>query len=285
MAAPAVGGAMTAEPESELISGLPQRSLRPGDNAMATSPATRMIGTIDTVAPEPDPSEQHESNQHVAWLAMASRAGADDPYRSLLILRFALVNLLGLALLAIAFLQGLVDQVLAADRTYLSVVIFFVFLGGLAQCGYKMLRVSRELDLVRKFNPLVPSKAAEYIAKLRGCPAGGHAVLAGALRLKLSESIAVVRLTASSLVLLGLIGTVIGFIIALSGVDPETASDIGKVGPMVSTLISGMSTALYTTLVGTILNVWLMINYRLLASGMVKLITAIQEFGEQHAGD
>ena len=102
LAAPAVGGAMTAEPESELISGLPQRSLRPGDNAMATSPATRMIGTIDTVAPEPDPSEQHESNQHVAWLAMASRAGADDPYRSLLILRFALVNLLGLRIIRIA---------------------------------------------------------------------------------------------------------------------------------------------------------------------------------------
>ena len=45
-----------------------------------------------------------------------------------------------------------------------------------------------------------------------------------------------------------------------------------------------MSTALYTTLIGSILNVWLMINYQLLAGGMVKLITAIQEFGEQHAG-
>ena len=46
---------------------------------------------------------------------------------------------------------------------------------------------------------------------------------------------------------------------------------------MISTLISGMSTALYTTLVGSILNIWLMINHQLLAGGTVKLITAIQE--------
>ena len=32
---------------------------------------------------------------------------------------------------------------------------------------------------------------------------------------------------------------------------------------MVSTLIDGMSVALYTTLVGSVLNVWLMLNYRL----------------------
>ncbi|MGI9407980.1 MAG: MotA/TolQ/ExbB proton channel family protein [Hyphomicrobiaceae bacterium] len=200
-------------------------------------------------------------------------------------MRFALINLLGFAFLAIAALQGLIGQIMAADRTYLSAIIFLVFLGGLALCGWKVVRVSRELNLVRNFNPLVPSKAAEYLAKLRGTPAGSRSILAGALRLKLSQSIAAVRQTAGSLVLLGLIGTVIGFIVALSGVDPDTASDVSTVGPMISTLISGMSTALYTTLVGSILNVWLMVNYQLLASGTVKLITAIQEFGEQNVRD
>ena len=46
---------------------------------------------------------------------------------------------------------------------------------------------------------------------------------------------------------------------------------------MVSTMIAGLSTALYTTLVGAVLNVWLMINYRILAGGTVKLITALIE--------
>ena len=52
---------------------------------------------------------------------------------------------------------------------------------------------------------------------------------------------------------------------------------------MVSTLIAGMSTALYTTLVGSVLNVWLMINYHLLVGGTVKLITGLLEFGEDNA--
>jgi hypothetical protein len=52
---------------------------------------------------------------------------------------------------------------------------------------------------------------------------------------------------------------------------------------MVSTLINGMSVALYTTLVGAILNIWLMVNYRLLESGTVTLVTNVVELGERHA--
>jgi hypothetical protein len=62
-------------------------------------------------------------------------------------------------------------------------------------------------------------------------------------------------------------------------------ADVEAIAPMVSTLISGMSTALYTTLVGAILNVWLTANHQLLASGTVKLIAALVERAEDHARD
>jgi hypothetical protein len=75
---------------------------------------------------------------------------------------------------------------------------------------------------------------------------------------------------------------VVGFIIALSGVEPEQAADVAAIGPMVSTLIQGMSVALYTTLVGAVLNIWLMVNYRLLEGGTTRLFTAIVERGECH---
>ncbi|NQU71862.1 MAG: MotA/TolQ/ExbB proton channel family protein [Rhodospirillales bacterium] len=101
------------------------------------------------------------------------------------------------------------------------------------------------------------------------------------MRLRLSHRISVVRHIANSLVLLGLIGTVVGFIIALSGVDPQKAADVASISPMVSTLIRGMSTALYTTLVGGVLNLWLTVNYQHLATGTVKLITAMHELGAQ----
>ena len=68
---------------------------------------------------------------------------------------------------------------------------------------------------------------------------------------------------------------------ALSGVDSKSVADVSAIGPMVTTLVEGMSIALHTTLVGSVLNIWLMINYRLLESGTVHLITAIVERGEQ----
>ena len=83
---------------------------------------------------------------------------------------------------------------------------------------------------------------------------------------------------------LGLIGTVLGFIIALSGVDPDMAGEAENIGPMVSALIAGMSTALVTTLVGGVLNIWLMANYQLLTTGTVRLINTIVELSEHRAG-
>ena len=73
------------------------------------------------------------------------------------------------------------------------------------------------------------------------------------VRLKVSNRIAFVNYKANSLVFLGLVGTVIGFIVALSGVDPGTISIAKAVGPLVAYLIQGMSIALYTTLVGAVL--------------------------------
>ncbi|MBI3454125.1 MAG: MotA/TolQ/ExbB proton channel family protein [Rhodospirillales bacterium] len=104
------------------------------------------------------------------------------------------------------------------------------------------------------------------------------------MRAKLVARNGVVRHVANTLVILGLIGTVIGFIIALSGVKPDAASDVKAIGPMISTLILGMSVALYTTLVGAILNIWLMINYQMLTTGTVNLVAAIIERGEADGG-
>ena len=229
------------------------------------------------------PPGDQGAEEQLAWLTAKSGQAGETPYHYLLMLRFVLINMLGFALLAAAQIQGLIEMVLAADRTYLSVLIFFVFLGGLGICALKVWQTSRDLNQVRAFDPLDASRAAEYMARLRGRGGDSRAILASSLRLKLSQRVTVVRHVAGSLVLLGLIGTVVGFIIALSGIDPERASDVTAITPMISTLVAGMSTALYTTLVGSVLNVWLMINYHVLAGGTVKLITALLEFGEEHA--
>jgi len=207
-----------------------------------------------------------------------------DPHNHLLLLRFGLLNIIALALLMAALANGLVQQAFAADETRFVTVIVLVFAVGLVLTTWRVYWTSREINRARHFDPAQSSRAARYVAAVRGKDAQSHQTLASALRMELSQNITIIRHLGSSLVFLGLIGTVIGFIIALSGVDPDMAGDSENIGPMVSALISGMSTALTTTLVGGVLNIWLMANYQLLATGTVRLINAIVERGEDLAG-
>lgn len=68
------------------------------------------------------------------------------------------------------------------------------------------------------------------------------------------------------LIILGLIGTVIGIKIALSGIEMENASTPEGAAQNVALLQSGLGTALNTTLLGAIGSLWLMINKHLLYS-------------------
>lgn len=204
--------------------------------------------------------------------------------RYLLILRFAVVNSVGFALLAAAWSEGLIDPIIRTDSTHLCLLIFVVFVGGLAVTGQRVWRTSVEMNLAKEFDSSRPSRAQRYLAEVRGKDSGARGIAASSLKFKLGHRIAVVRQISSTLVILGLIGTVIGFIVSLSGVDPQKAGDVAAVGPMVSKLIEGMAIALYTTLVGGVLNIWLNVNANMLASATVNLITEIIAVGERHAG-
>jgi hypothetical protein len=68
---------------------------------------------------------------------------------------------------------------------------------------------------------------------------------------------------AEEMLSVGLIGTVVGFIIAFSGMDPTAALDAEGAKNLVAKLISGMGTALYTTLVGSVGYVWLSLQAHL----------------------
>jgi len=219
-----------------------------------------------------------ENHPERAGLRENGMATARNPYRSLLLLRYTLLNVVAFALLGVAWSQGYVHKVVAADQTYLSVVIFLVFIVGLVLCTQKLWQTNKEIDALKTPEGL-NSEAVSHLTARKN----NEATISGSMRLRLSHRISVVRHLGNTLVLLGLIGTVLGFIIALSGVDPETASDVNSIAPMVSRLIQGMSTALYTTLIGSIFNVWLMANFQMLSSGTVQLISDIQEAVERNA--
>ncbi len=186
----------------------------------------------------------------------------------LLFYRFLVVNIFGFALLGLAGAQGWLSRIVAADPTGLVFAIFGVFLLGLVLCGYRLFQTSRGIDSLRGPAPEA-SRYAQAFADVR------PELMASALKARLFGRVAAIRQFASALVVLGLIGTVAGFIIALSGVSADDSGTLAAVQPMISTLISGMSVALYTTLEGAILGLWLTVNHRMLATGTATLYSEI----------
>lgn len=244
-------------------------------NALATAAGHFPDSSDDTTASRP-------GFALARWFVALSDADAAAK-RYLLLLRFAVINLIAMALLGAAWIKGWVDLILAGDSTRQVLLIAGVFAYGLVRCGGKVLITSIELNQISNPHSAGSSRVRKYLEGVNPHDAQSRALSASALKMKLMSRIASIRHIANSLVFLGLLGTVIGFIMALSGVDAQAAGDVDAIGPMVTTLIGGMSVALYTTLVGAVLNIWLMINYRLLESGTVTLLTAIVDLGERHA--
>ena len=188
-------------------------------------------------------------------MALEGRKTSLNRHRFFLLLRFLVVNLVGFALLGAAYFQGWVDKAINSDSTGIVLLIFGLFMVGLVLCGWKIWRASHDLNLIKAYDPLKPSRVSGYLTAIRLRSAESRSITADLLNMKLSSRIGVVRHIANTLVLFGLIGTVVGFIIALSAVDVNLAADVDSVGPMISTLIGGMSVALYTTMAGAVLNI------------------------------
>lgn len=211
------------------------------------------------------------------------KTGVSD-HRHVMLLRYALVNLVAFGLLGVIYLEGWLDGALSGRTGWLSLGIFLTFLFGLVACSLRVWHADRELQAIDAGDPHASPRASAYLDVVVARDPQGRFITANLLRLRLTNDIALVRQVANTLVFLGLVGTVIGFIVALSGVSPDVAVSVDGVGPMVATLVSGMSIALYTTLIGAVLHVWLMVDYRILRTGTARLFDAIVDLGERHVG-
>ncbi len=201
-------------------------------------------------------------------------------YKYLLFLRYCLLNSVGLAFLVVAYSQGLLTKAINADITNVVLLIILLFFIGLILATHKTIWISKELDLANENNQQKDSIFNDFINKSKTLDASSRSNLASSLRINISGKINLIKFISNTLVILGLIGTVIGFIIALSGVDSSVANNPEEVGKMVTSLISGMSVALYTTLAGSIFSVWLNICYHILSNGANQLLSKIIEIGE-----
>ena len=203
-------------------------------------------------------------------------------YKYLLLLRYSLVNAVGLVFILVVYSQGYLNKAIKSDVTNVVVLIIFIFLIGLTLASIKAFWISRELNHAYSIQKKEKSVLNDFIKISKKLDASSRSNLISSTRINISVKISNIKFIANILVILGLIGTVIGFIIALSGVDGSVSSNPDEVGKMVASLVQGMSVALYTTLAGSILSVWLNICYQILSNGANRLISRIIEVGEKN---
>ena len=201
-------------------------------------------------------------------------------FKFLLVLRFSLINIIGFIFLFVAFSQGYITKAIDADITNVILLIFVLFILGFLISSVRAFWISKQLNYAEAKSQNKNSIAYQYQSNIKGLDASSRNNLASSVRIKLAGKINFIKFIANTLVILGLIGTVICFIIALSGVEAGVSSNPEEISKMITTLIQGMSVALYTTLAGSICSVWLNICYHILSSGANKLLSKIIEVGE-----
>ncbi len=170
---------------------------------------------------------------------------------NLLIYRFLLINLLAVLAGALAFDRGWLVPLYANDFTYLTSVIAILFVTCWATTFCRILRVGYELNRIKKD--------------------GGWHISPGTVD-KTWAKVAWLRDVSGWLVGLGLLGTIIGFSYALSGVNEVSLGSARGVSDAIGPLMDGMRVALNTTIVGAVFSMWNEINQRILRTAMACMI-------------
>ena len=120
------------------------------------------------------------------------------------------------------------------DSTKLSFLLLFLFLQMSLWCGYKTWRLSVFIDR---------NGTEKYLVE------------------KIEHLIEVGWFASDLCLSIGMVGTVVGFIMMMSGFSSIDVSNMRTVEEMIKGLGSGMSTALYTTLVGLVCSSLLKVQY------------------------
>jgi hypothetical protein len=185
--------------------------------------------------------------------------------------RFAFLNLFGFAGLALLEVNGWISKIYDGDPSKITVVIALLFLVGLTLTALRVNKLTKELNDVRTGQSARLRQYWELFDRR------GEAVASQVTQIRLYSKIQWIKRIASSLVALGLIGTVFGAITFLLGVDVEALGDVDQIGSAFSVVLSGMGIALYTTLVGAVLNLWLTFNFGIVENGTSDLIAALMD--------
>lgn len=184
--------------------------------------------------------------------------------------RLTITNILWVALLAAAWSQGWLQYLFVKDVTYISHVIAFatiLVVGVSLKKGWTISKLLAAPDaVIQSYSQAVLKVGQERRADIRE-----------GIKTEMMSYVSFIEYFATTALAIGVLGTVIGLIMGLAGVDPALLSNVENAGSTVAELLVGLSVAFHTTLVGGIANLWLRTNHFMLMQGQAKVYSRVME--------
>jgi len=225
------------------------------------------------------------------------------------LLRWLLLNALALFGFITAWHFGLVQLMLRSDQSYISLVILVLYGVFTAHCFALTWHISEETNIARRVRrqvtesngnlhilddrvvardgrPLETCRLTHHIhnlmikSRLQGHAKLDQTVLLHGFAEGLSGRQRLGWFVANVLFKLGLLGTIVGFILMLSPIGNISAYDIETMKTALSTMGNGMAVALFTTLAGLIGGLLLTLQYYALDEATMRLLALSTELTE-----
>jgi hypothetical protein len=192
--------------------------------------------------------------------------------------------------------HGLIRLMIASDRTYLSSLIAALYVAASLHCLWRTIVVSREDDAGRRAANRIETAGADFTAidgratlpyglisdhiwdlalkaRTQGSGRLDQTLLLRSLADRLRGSNGFGGFASDTLMKLGLLGTIIGFIIMLAPIAGLDASDRSMMRSSMGLMSDGMAVAMYTTLAGLVGSILLKIQYYMLDSATAKVFS------------
>jgi len=197
----------------------------------------------------------------------------------------------------VAWNEGFLFQLLESDRSHISIIIGLFFLVGSIHCAHRSLMLARQLEIANHCERSIHNQSDRSVELIDSrvsigegelLPAGVVSnyiadVLRSTIKRKSRDEVAespgtLPEIYASRIkgphdmgwfivdlmLKLGLLGTIVGFIMMLGSVASTSTLDITAMQQVLKEMSVGMGTALYTTLAGLTGSVLLGMQYHML---------------------
>jgi hypothetical protein len=209
----------------------------------------------------------------------------------------------------LAWHYGLFHLMLTSDKTYISAIIIVLYIAASVHCFMRTVVISRELDAAHRVAALVsrdvsgftvagqnvvtadqarlpPGQVTDHIrnlilkARLQGHHRLDQTLLLRGLADALRGPNQLGSFASDALLKLGLLGTIVGFILMLAPIAGLDAADRVSVKSSMGLMSDGMAVAMYTTLTGLVGSILLQTQYYLLDEATAKLFALATDVTE-----